>query len=155
MQKTLAPAFVKQIQDALSQGQVVIIPAPAGAEAPATAPPRDKDALTVTLCLIFRLRRSEGQILAELITHDSRTREQLHRAAIRGGPTITLGTTGTLISTLRKKLASHGIEVTNVSRLGYGLRTASREKICRWLDEHAARIIATTAPAASTPSKVV
>jgi len=143
MQKGLAPAIIKQIQDALDQGRLVVI-SPGGQAATPTPLQRDRVVLAAALCLVFGLQRREGEILAELTTHDYRTKEELHRAATYGSRAITPGTTATTISTLRKKLIIHGIEITNVSGLGYGLRKTSREKIARRLDEYDAGIMTTT-----------
>src|SRR5262245_39442143 len=80
MQKVLAPAIVRQIQTALDQGRLVVISPPGRAATPAPLQ-RDQVVLAAALCLVFGLQRREGEILAELTTHDYRTKEELHRAA--------------------------------------------------------------------------
>jgi hypothetical protein len=150
MQNELEPAFVKRLQKAADEGQVVLIPAPAKS-APrtnATPPLRDRDeaALAAVLRLLFELQGSEGHILAKLTTCDYVTPEELQITANRDKPIFTRSTVTVLICGLRKKLAIHNIGITTLTGLGYGLRRGSREKICRRLARYDAGLIATAPP---------
>src|SRR5947209_15310331 len=105
MQEELKPTFVKQIQKAVDQGQVVLIHAPPS-QRPAPTPHNiDEASLTAALCLLFKLRHSEGRMLIKLLAHNYSSKEDLRVAAARDQE-ITLGTTSTFLSSLRKKLRS-------------------------------------------------
>jgi hypothetical protein len=134
MTKLIEPAFMEQIQQAVDRGQAVIIPAPG---APAIPPRRDMPSLAVALCLHFGLNRSEGRILAELLLHDSCTKEALGIAAPAFDrlPT-TVGTVGVLINSLRKKLKHRGIEIRTINKIGYGLDRTARDKVYQQLARH-------------------
>jgi len=109
-------------------------------EAAALTPARNRNetSLAAALCLLLELGRSEGLMLAKLMTCDYATPEELHIAANR---TITPSSMSTLICELRKKLAIYSIEITTLYKLGYGLRKGSREKIYRLLVEYDAGFI--------------
>jgi hypothetical protein len=93
---------------------------------------RDEASLVAALCLIFKLSRSEGQMLVQLLAHDYSTKEELRVAA----QTITHSSTHVLLNSLRAKLKVHGIEVANINGLGYGLNTSSRAKINRGIAKY-------------------
>src|SRR5205809_5253531 len=77
--------FVKQLQEAAEAGQVVLIPTPAkpAPRTSATPPPRHRDevSLAATLCLMFKLRRSEGQVLMKMATQDFVSKDEIFTAA--------------------------------------------------------------------------
>jgi len=128
----LEPAFIKQIQKAVDQGQIVF------ARPPAPPPLRDRDeaSLAAALCLSFKLGRSEGQMLAKLMTCDYATQKDLHVAASRNNQKVALSSVRVLVCVLRKKLAVHNIEITALWKLGYGLCKEAREKIYRQLAKY-------------------
>src|SRR5262245_12223397 len=135
MQKGLEPAFIQQLQDAANQGHVVVIPAPVK---PQRSPPlllraRSEAALAAALCLLFELRRSEGQMLAKLMTCDYCTEKELCIAANRNGQKVAPSSVPVFVSLLRKKLEPYNIEITKLRKLGYGFRGGSRENICQQL----------------------
>src|SRR5262245_63436679 len=98
----MQPAFVKQLQRALDAGQVVLVPPPA--KAPDQPPPRSRSesSLTAALCLLFKLTRSEGRVLAKLFLRDYGAKEDLQSATCARGATratmrpCTRGATGPL-----------------------------------------------------------
>jgi hypothetical protein len=137
------PNFIEQIQDAVAQGQVVLIPAPAGPHSLPPAPPRDEASLAAVLCLLFDLGHSEGRILARMLAYDTSSKAELRLAASHNHRMLSINTTGVLISTLRKKLRAHDIKVTTISSLGYGLDRTARDKI----HKHLARYDAGDLPA--------
>src|SRR6476659_6502940 len=92
---------------------------------------RNEESLLAVLCLVFKLSRSESQMLAWLMANDCSTREELRAAASYGNQTIAPSSTQVLLNSLRAKLKVHGIEVATISSLGYGIDTASRAKIRR------------------------
>ena len=142
--------FVKQLQNALDQGQVVLIPAPDWTPnprpAPATPPQRDRDeaSLAAVLCLLFNLRRSEGQVLMKMATQDYVAKKEIHAAAAQDERTIAESSVSVVISGMRKKLAIYGIEISTLRGFGYGLRRESRGKICRRLAKYDAGLLSTT-----------
>lgn len=150
MQKVSEPAFVKLLQEAVNQGQVVLVPAPdrplSQRPAPTTPPLRDRDeaSLIAAFCLLFKLRRTESLLLVKLATCDYSTKEELRAAASQDGQAITAGSMNVFISSLRKKLTPHGIKLTTVSGLGYGLDQKARDKIRRLLAKYDTGIIPTT-----------
>jgi DNA-binding winged helix-turn-helix (wHTH) protein len=145
------PTFAKQIQTAVDRGQVVMVPTltrpPNQSPAP-TIPQRDRDeaSLTAVLCLLFNLRRSEGQVLMLMATQDYVSKEEIFAAATQNEQTIAKSTVSVLIHALRKKLLLHGIEISTLRGFGYGLRKESRKKICTRLAKYDAGLIP-TAPA--------
>jgi hypothetical protein len=154
MPKELGSAFIEELQTAVDQGRtVVLIPGPAKITPP-PPPPRKRDemALIAVLCLLFELRRGEGLMLAKLMACDYCTQAELHNAA-NCDKTIAPSTMNVLICKLRKKLAVHNIEITTLYKLGYGLRRAAREKICRRIAEYDAEFIAPAESQLAAPSK--
>jgi hypothetical protein len=110
----------------------------------AVAPPlrdRDKTTPVATLCLIFKLSPGEGRVLAKLMAHGHCTKDELRTVVNHNNQTVALGTLTVTVHTLRAKLKPHGIKVTTLSRLGYGLDKAARNKIYRLLVEHDEAII--------------
>src|SRR5258707_61815 len=107
MPKQLEPAFIQQLQDAANQGHVVVIPAPIKPQRTTTSLPllraRSEAALAVALCLMFKLGRSEGQMLAKLMACDYCTEKDLQVAANRGNEKVALSTVRVLISQMRTK----------------------------------------------------
>jgi DNA-binding winged helix-turn-helix (wHTH) protein len=142
--------FVKQLQEAAEAGQVVLIPTPAkpAPRTSATPPPRHRDevSLAATLCLMFKLRRSEGQVLMKMATQDFVSKDEIFTAAAQSDQTIADSTVSVLISVLRKKLLPRGIEIITLRGFGYGLRKESRKKICQQLSKYDAGLIPTTPP---------
>jgi DNA-binding response OmpR family regulator len=90
---------------------------------------RDETSFVASLCLIFKLTRTEGKMLAWLLAHDYSTREELRAAASHDGQTIAASSTSVLLNTLRGKLKAHNVLVTTVNGLGYGIDAKSRSKI--------------------------
>jgi DNA-binding winged helix-turn-helix (wHTH) protein len=105
---------------------------------------RDEASLAAVLCLLFNLRRSEGQVLMLMSTQDFVSKEEIHAAASQNEQTIAEATVSVLISGLRKKLIVYGIEISTLRGFGYGLRKESRVKICRRLAKYDAGLIPTT-----------
>ena len=143
-----ASSFAEMLQQAVERGQVVLIPAPdQPLDPPRPAPLRARSEVSLAaLCLTFKLKRTEGQILVWLLTHDCSTPEELRAAAAHANKTITAGTTRMFVSTLREKLAIHGVRITTVPRLGYGIDGTSRSKIYRLLAEFDGDVVAAAAP---------
>ena len=143
--------FAKQLQDAVERGQVVLIPAPdrPPSQHPATqaTPPqrdRDEKALAAVLCLLFGLRRSEGQVLMKMATQDYVAKKEIHAAAAQDERTIAESSVSVVISGMRKKLIVHNIEISTLRGFGYALRKESRDRICRRLAKYDAGLIPTT-----------
>jgi hypothetical protein len=129
--------FAKLLQQAMEQGQVVLIPAPPEPPRPAPPPHHDRGEVSLAaLCLAFKLKRSEGQMLVRLLTHSCSTIEELRIAAAHTNKIITIGTTRIFLSALRKKLSAHNIQISTISMLGYGLDGKARSKIEKMLVEH-------------------
>jgi hypothetical protein len=101
----------------------------------ATPPLRNRDeaALTVALCLLFDLARTEGRILANLVTREVATQAELRAAINQDRPKVAISSMKIFVYKLRKKLAGHDIAIRTVHRVGYGLRKDSREKILQQL----------------------
>jgi hypothetical protein len=131
----LDPAFIQQLEQAVRRGGVVVIPAPDEPNAERVLPRfKDEAELAVALSLSLKLGRSEGQILAILLANDCSSEGQLLAAANYGdSPKVSPQSIRVIMSQLRKKLAAFGVEITTLRRLGYGLRSESREEICRRL----------------------
>jgi len=110
---------------------------------PPISPLRDRDeaSLAAALCLLFELKHSEGRMLARLLTRECITKEELRAAASHDDQPIAVGSIGVFLSTLRAKLRPHNIQITTISRMGYGLRKESRGEIYRRLAESDAGFI--------------
>jgi DNA-binding winged helix-turn-helix (wHTH) protein len=113
-------------------------------EVPLPQRDRDETALAAALCLMFGLRRSEGQVLMKMATADFVSKEEIFAAATQNDKTIAKSTVSVLISGLRKKLIVYNIEITTLRGFGYALRNESRGKICRRLAKYDAGLISTT-----------
>jgi hypothetical protein len=137
--------IVKQIEEALARGQVVLIPTPSLGD-------RDETSLVTALCLLFRLRHSEGRVLMKMVTQGSIGKAEIFKIVAHSEQTVVNGTVAVLICRLRKKLLAHGIEIGTLRGVGYALRQGSREKIIRQLAEHDAGIVSTTPPVQPQPS---
>jgi DNA-binding winged helix-turn-helix (wHTH) protein len=140
--------FVKQLQDAAERGLVVLLPTirlgQRVVDSPLPQRDRDEGSLTVALCLLFKLRRTEGQVLMRMATQDFVSKDEIFAAATQNEQTKADSTVSVMISTLRKKLLPHGIEIATLRGFGYGLRKESRVKICRRLAKYDAGLIPTT-----------
>jgi hypothetical protein len=111
-----------------------------------TRPLRDRDEteLAAVLSVLFKLRRSQGRVLARLTTVDYSTLEELRDAINHDSATvIARNTMFPLISELRNKLAPHNVKIATVSRLGYGLSQEARSKIRKVLARYDAGRIPT------------
>jgi hypothetical protein len=97
---------------------------------------RSETAIAAVLCLLFELSHSEGRMLGQLLLHDYCTADGLRMAAAYGGQPITTGTMRVSLSSLRRKLRLHDIQVTTIAKLGYGLETRARERIYKHLAKH-------------------
>ena len=98
---------------------------------------RDEARLAGALCLIFKLKASEGRMLAQLLTRDYSTKEELIAAAsLDETRMIATGTLNAFLSSMRKRLARFGIEISTIPTMGYGLDGAARDKIHELLAEH-------------------
>src|SRR4051812_20187483 len=108
-----------------------------------TAPLRERDeaSLAAVLCLLFNLRRSEGEVLMKMATQDFATKKEIHAAASQNDQTIAESTVSVMISVLRKKLSVHNVEITTLRGFGYALRKESRGKICRRLAKYDAGFV--------------
>jgi hypothetical protein len=108
------------------------------------APPlrnRSEASFAATLCLLFKLAPGEGQVLAKLVTHDHCTKDELRTIAGHNNQVIALKSLTVIVYTLRVKLKPHGIKVTMLYRLGYGLDKKARDKIYKLLTEHDEAVI--------------
>jgi hypothetical protein len=76
----MQPAFVKQLQQALDAGQVVLVPPPAKAPEQPPLRNRSEPALTAAFCLLFKLSRNEGRVLTKLFSHDYGAKKDLQSA---------------------------------------------------------------------------
>jgi hypothetical protein len=92
----MQPTFIKQmIQEAVNQGQVVLVSTPAKPldqrpkRAPTTPPLRNRDeaSLAAALCLMFKLRRSEGQVLMKMATQDFVSKDEIFAAVAQSDQT--------------------------------------------------------------------
>jgi hypothetical protein len=144
MEKELEPTFVRRIQKAMNQGQVVLIPAPAPA-----APPSNTGtaSLAITLCLLFKLDRRESRTLVELLVNDFGAKENIRTALVAlVGRTVTDNNLHTIVASLRKKLEPFGIQILTVPRQGYVLDKDGRAKIRTALAKYNAGPRKTKAP---------
>jgi hypothetical protein len=147
MQKLSEPAFAQQLQEALSRGGRVVIIEPALP----LPPPRDRDEaeLIVAFCTLFDLQAREARLLAKLLANEYQTLEEL-RAAV--APKRTPNSMRTFLSLLRKKLATHAIEITHAHGIGYYLGKESRQSLYQQLAQHDANNIPKRQPKAETPN---
>ena len=133
----MASSFARMLQEAVDQGQVVLVSAPGRSPNPTIPPLRERNEVSLAaLCLIFKVKRSEAQMLVKLLSQDCSTTEELRAAASHAGKTITSGTTHIFLSGLRKRLAPFDIQISTIPTLGYGLDGKARDKIHELLTEH-------------------
>jgi hypothetical protein len=97
---------------------------------------RSETAIAAVLCLLFDLSHNEGRMLGQLLLHDYCTADELRMAAAHGGQPITIGTLRVSLSSLRRKLRLHDIQVTTIAKLGYGLEPRARDRIYRHMARH-------------------
>jgi len=136
-----ASSFARMLQEAVEQGQVVLVPAPDRSPNPAPASPhsqpKDKNSLVAALCLTLKLKLNEGRMLVELMSHDYCTKEKLQAAASDDdGCAITVDTMRVFLSSMRKKLAVHDIRISTIPSMGYGLDGTARDKLRKMLAEY-------------------
>lgn len=150
--KVSEPTLTKVLKQAVDQDQVVPVPAPSPSPSrrpPPTPPPlrdRDEASLAAVFCLMFKLRRNEGRMLARLTTRDYCSRKELLEAINHDIATVAFTTITALVCKLRQSLAPHSIEIATVTGLGYGLRPESRAKIRKALAKYDAGLIPTAEP---------
>jgi DNA-binding winged helix-turn-helix (wHTH) protein len=131
----MQPTSIKQlIQEAVNQGQVVMVPTPAKppSQRPTTPPLRNRSeaSLTAAFCLLFKLTRSESHILVQLLMHDYGAKEDLRNAeSTLVGRSVTDNTVQTIICALRKKLKPYNVRIVTIPSLGYGLDKDARYRI--------------------------
>jgi len=103
------------------------------------------------ICFLFGLRRGEAKLLMSLMTHGFQTNDQL-RAVVGHLKTSTVSVT---LSTLRRKLQSRGIEITNLKTLGYLIDPKSRDKVFKLLEHNAAIILTHPKPRLDLKPEIV
>jgi hypothetical protein len=114
---------------------------------PPNSPVRDETALTVALCLTFRLPRSQGHALMKLVTQEFVRKDEISATATQNNSAA-----GVMICKLRKNLLSHRVEIATLRKLGYALHRGSREKVFRQLAKYDAGRIPTIPPVQHQPS---
>jgi hypothetical protein len=136
------PTFAKLLQEAVDAGHVVFIHAggPPSASTAVLPGERDETPLAAAFGLVFKLSRGESRMLASLMLHEHRSKEDLR--AVATYQTSTTGAVGVTIHTLRKKLKPYNVEIFTVRKLGYGLDKRARDRIQKILAEHDKAIIA-------------
>ena len=75
-------------------------------------------------------------MLVRLLAQDYSTREELIAAASPDDRMIATGTLNAFLSSMRKKLAIHGIGISTIPTMGYGLDGKARDKLRKVLIEH-------------------
>jgi hypothetical protein len=95
---------------------------------------RNEKALTAVFCLLFRLTRGEGLVLAKLMTKDYCSKAELQTP---DGNSFSVQ-----LSKLRQKLKPHGIEVVTMPRIGVGLDRDARFRIRTLLAQYDTGFIA-------------
>jgi hypothetical protein len=136
------PALARLLQNAIDRGQVVVIPS-------LLPPLRSKieAPLVATCCLLFGLTHAESRALVTLTRHAHVSREALHAAISRDGkPVSGIKIVDVIICSLRKKLKPHNIWITTLSKSGYALDRAARDRVYRQIAGHDAGLIPTITP---------
>jgi DNA-binding response OmpR family regulator len=77
----------------------------------------------------FGLNRNEIEILLRLVAWGSLAREQVCAIATCGHRSVSINSVNAIIRELRRKLSTHGIEVSTLHGFGFELRQKDREKI--------------------------
>jgi DNA-binding winged helix-turn-helix (wHTH) protein len=114
------------------------------ARPPKHVPPlRNETALTVALCLMFKLRRSEAHVLMKMATGDFVSKDEIFSTVTRSDRARSDNAVSVHINMMRKKLLPYSIEIITMRGFGYGLRKESRRKICQRLAEYDAELIPT------------
>lgn len=154
MHEEPTPTFVAQLQQAIDRGQVVLITPPVQRSDPRPVPAmpmhRDEAALAAIFALLFRLTTRERRVLVHLATHEVSSKEQLLAAAACNTKTSALGVT---IHKLRKRLKTHGIELTTLHGLGYGFNEPARARICDLVARYDRGVISTHAAPKPIPDE--
>jgi DNA-binding response OmpR family regulator len=132
----MQPAFVKQLQQALDAGQVVLVPPPAKVPDRPPLRNRSESSLTAAFCLLFKLARSEGRVLTKLFLRDYGAKEDLQSAGSTSDNSVQA-----LICVLRKKLKSHGIRIATLPGMGYAIDKDTRSRIHAILAQHDAGFV--------------
>jgi len=140
------PTLAKLLQEAVDAGHVVFVHTPKLPPTPPIVPPdeRDEATLAAALGLVFKLSRSESRMLASLMRHEHRSKEELR--AIVSYNASTASSVSVIVHHLRKKLNPFTVEISTGYKLGYGLDKSARNKIQKILTEHNEPIIAARAP---------
>jgi hypothetical protein len=112
----------------------------------AIAPLRERDeaSLAAVLCLLFGLRRTEGQVLMKMASQDFVSKEEIYTVAAQSDQAIAKSTVSVMVCVLRRKLSVYGIEIVTLRGFGFALRKESRGKICRRLAKYDAGLIPIT-----------
>jgi Transcriptional regulatory protein, C terminal len=136
------PTFTKLLQEAVDAGHVVFVHTPKPPPTPPIVPlyERDETSLAVALGLVFKLSHSESRILANLMRHEHRSKEELRAIATYNATTTSI--VSVLVYSLRKKLKPYNVEIFTVRKLGYGLDKRARDRIQKIFAAHDKAIIA-------------
>jgi hypothetical protein len=130
---------VELLQRALSQGCNVVLSLAAPPHVNRTPP------LIASCRLRFGLTRAEAVILVQLLERGHVEREPLRAAMARdGSPAVTSKNLSVVASTLRRKMAAHGVVINTLWGAGFTLDEAARARVRKLLES------ATTPPAETT-----
>jgi DNA-binding response OmpR family regulator len=146
----MSKPFAELLQEAVDQGQIVLVPP--RQHVVSALPPlrtdRDAAALTATFAVILRLNNAQGRMLTEMMLRDCCSREELRAVA---APRDTSSTVDVVISQLRKKLKPFNIKIITVHKIGYALDKKAREKVYRLITQHDEAIAAVLLQTKSEP----
>jgi hypothetical protein len=92
-------------------------------------PPTPAHERPPTLQSMLGLSNTELEILMRLLIRDSLSREQICGIPVSGHRTIKLSSVNGITSSLRRKLADHGIGLLTVRDLGFQLSQKDRARI--------------------------
>jgi DNA-binding winged helix-turn-helix (wHTH) protein len=136
------PTLTKLLQEAVDQGHVVFVHTPKPPPTPPIVPldERDEASLAAALGLIFKLSPGESRILANLMRHEHRSKEDLRAIATYNAVTPSIVTV--LVCSLRKKLKSFNVEIFTIRKLGYALDKRARDRIQKIFAAHDEAILA-------------
>ena len=116
----------------------------------AMPPLRTESSLIAVCCQAFKLTLNESRIFVTLLKFDHATKAELQAAlSPNGDPVTNIQGVGVTTHTLRKKLASHNIDIISIYGLGYRLAEGARDRTRKILAEYGQDIISAVTPSVS------